>query len=296
MYQQAEFEPSSQKYTGHRRKSKEDRSWLARIVKRSLSSDRKTAYYVYRSSCPKPGVPLMVSVHGIRRQAKLQARLFAPLIESIGGTLVVPVFQRKKYTDYQRLGRHGYGQRSDLALKSVLAEVGNETDASSPSIVMFGYSGGGQFVHRFAMSYPRQVLRIAIAASGWYTFPDRRLPYPEGIGYCKDLPDVFLDPARFLQIPTLVLVGEHDSIRDRTLNQSKNLDIRQGKDRIERARNWATAMRTAAAQYNYETDIKFSVVPGCGHSFEECMTKGDMGQNVINFLFNGLSRHENKFS
>ena len=288
MSQQVQFEPGSAQQADRRIPVEEGRSILGRIEKKQLISDRATAYHFYQSSCPAPDVPLMVAVHGIRRQAKLQARLFAPFVESIGGTLVAPVFGRKRYADYQRLGRHSLGRRSDLALKRILAEVGSMTGVSTRSIVMFGYSGGGQFVHRFAMAYPHQVQRMAIAAPGWYTFPNRRLPYPEGIGSCKDLPDVFLDPGRFLQIPTLVLVGEHDCVRDQTLNQDGKLDARQGKNRIERARRWVTAMVTAALQYNYETEIKFRIVPGCGHSFEECMTDGNMGQRVINFLYSEL--------
>ncbi|MDJ0854120.1 MAG: hypothetical protein QNI89_09710 [Desulfobacterales bacterium] len=288
MYQQVQLEPSSEQQTDLRKPDNEDRSPILPIEKKQLISDKATAYHFYRSSRPKPDVPLMVAVHGIRRQAKLQARLFAPFVESIGGALVAPVFNRKRYADYQRLGRHGLGQRSDLALKRILDEVGRMTGISNRSVVMFGYSGGGQFVHRFAMAYPRQVLRMAIAAPGWYTFPDRRFRYPEGIGSCKDLPDIFLDPGRFLQIPTMVLVGEHDCTRDQNLNQSGKLDTSQGKNRIERARRWVRAMEAAAAQYNYETEIEFRIVPGCGHSFEECMMDGQMGRRVIDFLYNDL--------
>jgi hypothetical protein len=140
------------------------------------------------------------------------------------------------------------------------------------------------------MANPRQVSRMAIAAPGWYTFPNPRLSYPDGIGNCRDLPDLFLDPARFLQIPTLVLVGDQDIDRDPNLNRRGKLDVRQGKNRLERGRNWIEAMRTAAARYNYDTHFGFSVLPGCGHSFPDCMAKGEMGRQVINFLFNGRGR------
>ncbi len=288
MFQQVQSDPGSAQQTDRRKPDCEDQSHLFPIEKKQLVSDKATTYHFYRSSRPKSHVPLMVAVHGIRRQAKLQARLFAPFIESIGGALVAPVFSRKRYADYQRLGRHGLGQRSDLALKRILEEVNRMTGISTRSVVIFGYSGGGQFVHRFAMAYPRQIMRMAIAAPGWYTFPERRFRYPEGIGSCEDLPDVFLDPGRFLQIPTMVLVGEHDCTRDQHLNRSGKLDTSQGKNRIERARRWVRAMEAAAAQYNYETEIKFRIVPGCGHSFEECMTDGQMGRRVIDFLYNDV--------
>ena len=287
MYRHMPVEPDSTPVAERRQRAEKDRSLFERIQKKQLVSDEATAYYIYLSSCPKPDVPLMVAVHGIRRRAKLQARLFAPFIESIGGTLVAPVFSRKRYADYQRLGRPGFGQRADLALKRILAEVSRTTGAASRPIVMFGYSGGGQFVHRFAMAYPRQVRRMAVAAPGWYTFPNRDIAYPEGIGRCDDLPDVFLDPGRFLQIPTLVLVGERDRARDQTFNRTGQLDARQGENRIARARNWTAAMQSAALRYNYRTDMKLSVLPGCGHSFKECMLDGKMGHRVIDFLHAG---------
>lgn len=262
---------------------------FGRINKRRLDRDPGIAYYLYSSTRPRPEMPVFIAVHGIRRRAELQARLFAPLIESTGGTMVVPMFNRKRYSDYQRLGRHGKGKRSDFALNRVLRDVYEHTGAEPRRVVMFGYSGGGQFVHRYAMANPRRVRRIAIAAPGWFTFPDGSRAYPEGIAKTRSLPDLLFDPARFLQIPTLVLVGEKDVGRDAALRRQETVDALQGRNRMERARRWMAAMSTAASQFNYDTVFRFSVVPGCGHSFSDCMTEGGMGSQVIRFLLSDLS-------
>lgn len=258
-----------------------------RILCRDVESGGpKLTYYLYVSSRPKPNLPIFVAVHGIQRRAEIQARLFAPLIEALGGTLVAPLFNRKRYSDYQRLGGRGRGARSDLALQRLLADFGQWTGETSNELVMFGYSGGGQFVHRYAMAHPRQVRRMAIAAPGWYTFPDPERPYPEGIGRAqKSLPDLQFDSARFLQIPALVLVGENDTERDAALNRKKRIDRKQGPHRVERSRRWVAAMSDAARRFSYNTAYRFTTLPGCGHSFDECMTKGGMGPMVTAYLF-----------
>lgn len=274
----------------------QDKSVISgRISKRRLNRNPGIAYYFYASTRPKPEIPIFVAVHGIRRRAELQARLFAPLIESTGGTLVAPVFSSKRHSDYQRLGRHGKGERSDLALNQVLRDVFEHTGTEPHPVVMFGYSGGGQFVHRYAMANPRRVKRLAVAAPGWFTFPDGSRAYPEGIGKTRSLPDLLFDPARFLQIPTLVLVGENDVERDSALQQRKSVDAVQGKNRMERGRRWIAAMSAAASRFNYDTVFRFSIVPGCGHSFADCMTEGGMDRQVIGFLLGDVSLSRKHF-
>lgn len=268
-----------------------------RIIRRRVErGGPKVTYYFYASTRPKPNLPIFVAVHGIRRRAENQARLFAPMIESLGGILVAPLFSRKRFSDYQRLGRRGKGERSDLALRRVLADVRRRTGKPTDELVMFGYSGGGQFVHRYAMAHPRQVGRMAIAAPGWYTFPDKTQTYPEGIGGAtKALPDLLFDPARFLQIPALVLVGEKDTERDAALNRKKRIDSTQGPHRVERGRRWVAAMTEAARRFNYRTAYRFITLPGCGHSFDECMTKGGMGTMVTAYLFEGIHAPAGRF-
>ena len=178
------------------------------VLRRRVSSDPELTYRLFVSNAWKPGVPLFVAVHGIRRGDKNQASQFAPYIDSIGGVLVAPLFPKKRFPDYQRLGRLGRGLRADLAFKRILADVGDLLGTAFPELVMFGYSGGGQFVHRYAMANPRQVKRVAIAAPGWFTFPDMSQPYPRGIGRTSTIADLFFDPAQEDESRRLLSVGD----------------------------------------------------------------------------------------
>jgi poly(3-hydroxybutyrate) depolymerase len=59
----------------------------------------------------------------------------------------------------------------------IVAEVLSLTNASPGPLHLSGYSGGGQFVHRFMLVHPGRVARVAVGAAGWYTFPDPALDW-----------------------------------------------------------------------------------------------------------------------
>lgn len=258
---------------------------IDRIRRKKTNYGLTMRYYFFSSSRPRPDLPIFVAVHGIGRRAKDQARLFAPFMEALGGTLIAPVFDKRHFPGYQRLGKPGKGLRADLALQQCVSEVQKALNYPRQPVALFGYSGGGQFVHRFAMAYPRHVHRMAVAAPGWFTFPDMGLKFPHGIGQTTKLPDLNFDVSRFLKIPTLVLVGENDVARDSALNRSSKIDERQGGHRMARACRWVKTMKIAARRYHYDTPYEFLIVPNCGHSFDDCMNTGRMGWQIIRFLY-----------
>ena len=258
---------------------------LARIEKKRAANGMDLTYYQFTSSNPCVDLPLFIVVHGIGRRAIDQARLFAPFMEAIGGTLIAPVFESIRFSGYQRLRLSGKGCRPDLALQQLIKKVQGGMEKARQPVVMFGYSGGGQFVHRYAMAYPRQVKRMAVAAPGWFTFPDMRIKFPQGLLKSSALPDLNFDASRFLKIPSMVLVGENDVNRDKSVNQAQEIDHRQGRNRLERADRWIDAMKRSAKRYHYDTPYQFVVVKGCGHSFTSCMEVGQMGWQIIRFLF-----------
>jgi hypothetical protein len=243
------------------------------------------SYFLFIPSVVHTGTPLVVTVHGIARKAREQIEQFRAWAERYQAILLAPLFSKVHFRDYQRLGRVGRGQRADLALEQMITEAANLTGIRHQKAFMFGYSGGGQFVHRFAMAYPHKVERIAIGAAGWYTYPDLTRRYPYGIQESDALPGLIFNPAGFLKIPALVVVGEWDNERDPGLNQARHIDRRQGITRIERGKRWTAAMRDAATKYGFNTDYRFEVLPASGHSFMENMQCGNLGQRIFKFFF-----------
>ena len=256
-----------------------------KVSARSLGGDSDQKYFLYIPSRAGDAARTFVAVHGITRNAEEQAHLFAPFAEHYGVVLIAPLFPEDRFRDYQRLGRAGRGERADYALDHIVAEVGSLIGVRTKKIYLFGYSGGGQFVHRYAMAYPERVARVALAAAGWYTFPDPTVDFPLGIKQTSGLPDIRFNLPRFLFIPTCLLVGEKDVLRDPELRKSRRIDRQQGITRLERGKRWIKVMAAAARAYNLDTPYHFQVLPNANHSFAECMERGNMGKWVFEFLF-----------
>jgi pimeloyl-ACP methyl ester carboxylesterase len=258
-----------------------------KVTKRILESDPEQEYFVYVPEDVMEGAPVLVSVHGISRNAKTHAKAFSPFADRYGIVVVAPLFPGKKFPGYQRLGlsRRRDHSRPDLTLHAILSEVGTLTGARTDRIYLFGYSGGGQFAHRYAMFYPERVLAVAVGAPGWYTFPDEQARFPRGL----DLPpreDLPRPSSRdFSRVPMAVFVGRQDDQRDATLKTSRRVDAQQGLTRVDRGRRWVDAMRAVAAGHGHDTRYEYRVLSECGHSFRRCMRRGNMDWYVFEFLF-----------
>ncbi|BCR05832.1 hypothetical protein DESUT3_29010 [Desulfuromonas versatilis] len=260
------------------------------MFKRRLAGPGGLEYFLYLPRGGSAGRPLFVAVHGISRNAWEHAQAFAPLAERYAVPLVAPLFSQKDFPAYQRLVEGSGAQRPDLVLERLVEEVGMLSGARTDRLRMFGFSGGGQFVHRFALVHPRRVARYAMGAPGWYTFPDEARRFPRGWRPSRRLPGLCLKPRRCLKIPACVLVGEFDVERDEDFNTAARLDRQQGANRLERGRNWVAAMQQAARSRGLETPFRFQVLASSDHAFMTCMTAGQMGEAVFRFLFGKIRR------
>jgi pimeloyl-ACP methyl ester carboxylesterase len=265
------------------------------VLERRLRGDPAQIYYLYLPESAPPGARLLVSLHGVSRNAREHAERFARRAERYGVVLVAPLFPHDRFPDYQRLGREGRGRRADRVLNRIIAEVASLTGADARAVYMFGYSGGGQFVHRYAMAYPERVAAIAVGAAGWYTFPDDRRRYPRGIAGTEGPLGLDLDPDAFLRVPACVLVGERDGGRDAELRQSPRIDRQQGETRIERGRRWVEAMTRAARARGLDTPYRFQLLPGADHSFRRCVRRGRMHKAVFEWLLVAAPALQNRF-
>jgi len=232
-----------------------------KVLKRRLGGRLGQVYYLYipRSAGRRP--PLMVSIHGISRNARQHAKLLSSMAELYGVIVLAPLFSKKQFPDYQRLGRLRRGPRSDLALDRIVGEVLNLTRADTGRLHLFGYSGGGQFAHRYAMAHPERVASVVIGAAGWYTMPQSENSFPHGVGLCRDLPSLRFDSSRFLRVPMTVIVGDRDIDRDPGLNKSEKIDRMQGRNRIERAFNWAKIMNLMAKSRGMPEHFRVELLP-----------------------------------
>lgn len=226
--------------------------------------------------------PPLVAVHGIRRNARQQAELFAQRANALGRPVIAPVFERQEWPRYQQAVRRG---RADLAMIALMDGLRKEGIWQTLQFELFGFSGGAQFAHRFAMMHPHLVTRLTVASAGWYTFPDAtRFPY--GLSARSDPPDPWgavTDEKirRFLTIPTQVCVGADDTTRDANLRGGDQIDAQQGENRLIRGIRWTQALQHAARDRDLRPRASFIALSACGHDFRQCVVRGGLDQIVI---------------
>jgi pimeloyl-ACP methyl ester carboxylesterase len=235
---------------------------------------------------PRPAaapMPLLISVHGYTRQALEHVDVFAPLAAERGWALLAPVFDEQHHRRYQQLLHARRGTRSDLALIDLVERLARSEGLAEDGWLMFGYSAGAQFAHRFALRHPQRVGALALGAPGWYTWPDDSLPFPQGFGN-GDIRLGPLDCERFLRLPMAVWVGERDCTQDEFLREDEDLNRRQGPHRLARAQAWVQAVSQARSRRGWPPLPPVQQVARAGHSLPACHRKGRLGDEVVQFF------------
>ncbi len=187
--------------------------------------------------------------------------------------LLAPHYDEKIFNnDYQRLNLSGI--RSDLRLNELVGLVGQSLkNVRTDKISLFGFSGGGQFVHRYCAFHPNKIDKAIIGASGWYMWPDEKLEYPLGLELKNILPDFKINLKALCKQKILLLVGEKDHKQGSFREEYKdvNLDILQGKNRINRAKNWFAQLKSYADQEQIPFSMTMKIIPKTGHEISNLM-------------------------
>lgn len=252
---------------------------------RTPASLPECGYFVYRPSGDYDRARLMVAVHGITRNALEHVLLFKRWSDRLRIPMIAPLFSRSAYRRYQTLGGGTGLPPADEAFDRMLADAVAHLGMNAPKIFLFGYSGGGQFAHRYLFRRPDAVERAVIGAAGWYSFPDDALAYPLGLAAGARMPALATIEAIDRYPPTLVVVGSQDRMRDEALNQDPEIDRAQGRHRLARAKRWVGAMNDAASRRGCPPPCRLQVLRGASHAFASAMTTHGLDRVVIEFLF-----------
>lgn len=232
-----------------------------------------------------PSLAPLVAVHGVGRGARKQARLFMQAAGEQGRLVIAPLFDTRGWPGYQRIRTQG--RRADLALLRMLQAVGLQTGVCTRRVSLFGYSGGAQFAHRFALLHPHRLVQLCTCAAGWYTWVDAQAGgFPRGLGSRAaprlDLAEIAAaNLGRFLQLPIRVVVGALDRHSDALTRSDPQLDALQGTHRLERARRWVQALHQAAALRGLRPNAQLHVLPQAGHDFAQCMQSGALASLAL---------------
>jgi len=252
----------------------------------TTSGDEACPYYIYAPKNISGRPKVLVSVHGITRNAIEHCARYVEHFDLNNTILIAPLFSKDRFKHFQILRADTSGLRPSDALNLILKDVETKFGIETKKITLSGYSGGGQFAHRYAMLYPECVQKLILMAPGWYTFLDTEIAYPEGLQVSGEFEDLQLYPKGLLSFPIEILVGERDNRRDKKLNCSGNIDQNQGRNRLKRSQNWTKSIIELAILRDIKPNIKMVIVPGASHDFKANFNRTDYVQCVREAVFN----------
>jgi len=255
-----------------------------KVTALTTADDTACPYYIFIPETISKTPKILVSVHGITRNAAEHCMRFSKSFDLEDTILVAPLFTKERFKHFQKLRADADGLRPSKALNLILADIKERLGVATNKFTLSGYSGGGQLAHRYAMLYPERISKLILMAPGWYTFPDTTIPYPEGVKADGEFTDLRLYPKGLLSFPIEVIVGEKDNRRDRTLNSAATIDRRQGRNRLQRSQNWVKAIVDFALAKDLVPNIRMTIVPGAGHDFKANFDRKNYRKSLQNAI------------
>lgn len=236
----------------------------------SLANNRFCYFlYVPRNYFNLNRLSLLVLIHSSSRNASELRKEFAAFAEEQSCIILAPLFpiepdDPRDSAGYKMLK---YGDiRYDQIVLSMVREVhARYSRVDVERFFLFGFSGGGHFVHRFAYLHPHRLKALACGAPGSQTFPDDNQPFPKGV---KDLQEIFGLPMQRQQlcsVPTMFIVGDADTDTFYATARGRVID-----NSIEGGRYRATA-RLEEAWRAAGINCHLHVVPSASHEEEKML-------------------------
>lgn len=211
--------------------------------------------------------PLVIPVHGTGRGAQSFRNLFADLAEARQCIILAPLFpcgiiEPREMDNYKFIKFHDI--RYDLVLLAMVDEIAERYRVDPNRLLIHGFSGGAQFVHRFLYLHPRRLAAASIGAPGRVTLLDETLPWWMGT---KDFSRVFgtePDIEALRKVAVQMLVGAEDTDTwEITMTEASPKWMpganQAGATRIERL----TTLRDSFVRNGIP--VQLDLVPGVGH-------------------------------
>lgn len=139
------------------------------------------------------------------------------------------IIKNRYLWDFVGLLNHWNGARSDQKLIEIF-NFFNKKLMQRDNFHLYGHSGGGQFVARFALFYPELPGKVAVSSAGTFAFPRHDVDYPYGLKMdnlkseypvVTDFNDIALDVnqldeklAAMLNLNLALAVGERETELD----------------------------------------------------------------------------------
>jgi predicted esterase len=148
-------------------------------------------------------------------------------------------------------------------IEPLFDDVKSQLGNISSTYNIFGFSAGGQFVHRFVMFKPNARINKAVASgSGWYTVPDNTEEFPYGIDNC---PIENIAPSSYFSKQMTIQIGTLDNNPNASaLRRNPTVD-QQGTNRYDRAFYMYNTSKTIAEDLGIEFNWQIVETPDNDH-------------------------------
>ncbi len=157
--------------------------------------------------------PLVVLIHGSSRTPTIYRDLFIDFAEANNCIVLAPLFPcgiiepreqaNYKFIKYQDI-------RYDHVLLSMVNEVAQLYRVQVERFLIHGFSGGGQYVHRFFYLHPERLLAASIGAPGMVTLLDESLLWWRGVKDFEAQFDKKLNYSEMRKVAIQMVIGAED--------------------------------------------------------------------------------------
>jgi poly(3-hydroxybutyrate) depolymerase len=188
-----------------------------KIPFRISSIDPRVSYGMYippeHYDHQKP-LPLLIYIHGTRRNISAIHQELVSFAQVTPCALLAPLFPvgldgPNDINSYQLLRSHTL--QADAVLLSILDEIAHIWPGiETKKIFLMGFSGGGQFAHRFLYIHPERIAAISIGSPGSVTQLDQQL-WPKGVNDVASLFGKSVSKDIIQQVPIQLVVGGSDT-------------------------------------------------------------------------------------
>lgn len=156
---------------------------------------------------------LAVIVHGTERGMQGYRDAFADFAEEKGVIVLCPLFPANvcfpgDLSSYKML-RAG-DLHYDAVLLDMVAEVKERYRIAGERMLMYGFSGGGHFTHRFLYLHPERLLAASIGAPGVVTLLDFDHDFWVGVRNFEEVFGKNIDLAAVRRVAVQMVIGEDD--------------------------------------------------------------------------------------
>lgn len=220
----------------------------------------------------KPDTPVLFAIHGVQRDADVYRDAWARTAVERGFIVAAPEFSTKNFPDNESFSSGGITESGKPVprerwtfsiVEPLFQAIRARTGTQVSRYVLYGHSGGAQFVQRFVLMMPEARYNRAIAANaGWYTMPDLDAELPYGLkGSGVDEATLKIALAR----PLWILLGSRDvDPRSPALRITREA-MRQGPYRLARGDSYHAAGQAAAERLGVKYGWQKRYVNGVAH-------------------------------